>query len=208
MDAKEMARRSNLLKFEATMLFTQIKAQIASERWHFFRLARREHYAVRIEQQMSPYRASLQFTYVFAGISITAFLEREAHVGNVGDDLWILSLSGIEGKAQAAELVRHLQPLRASGFGIPNGDDNLERQMNFSLGLYGECLMHVDVHFPLSRPPFECCCQVIDHLEQLNASLMPSLHDVIEAERKAEEAESDDDLTDEYIIYGDWQTWK
>lgn len=193
---KALAIRSNLMKFEATALFAGVRAEIESDRWSFFSEAREQGYAYNVGQSISPYRASINFTYVFHNITTVVYLEREAHVGNVGENMWTLSFASIEGKAQAITIADNLQELKDKGYYIPNGNENLERQMNFSLGLYGACLMHVDVKFPIDRPALQCFCEVMDCIEARNARLdMSAITD-------------DDDGTDDLVIMGDWQTWK
>lgn len=207
MTSDEIAKRSNLLKFEAQMLFTQVKAQISTDRWVFFAEARRQAFPCRVEQSISNYRATLHFSYVFRDIPFDAYLEREALVGHMGENQWTLSFPGIEGKSHAQLLRDSLSPLRAQGFDIPNGEEYLDRQMNFSLGLYGDCLMRVDVKFPTNRPAFASFCSVMDHLEQINAQQALHLQEVREAisRRQAKLADLDDE---EMLIMGDWQTWK
>lgn len=193
---KALAIRSNLMKFEATALFAGVRAEIESDRWPFFSEAREQGYAYNVGQSISPYRASINFTYVFHNITTVVYLEREAHVGNIGENMWTLSFASIEGKAQAITIADNLQELKEKGYYIPNGNENLERQMNFSLGLYGACLMHVDVKFPIDRPALQCFCEVMDCIEARNARLdMSAIND-------------DDDDTDDLVIMGDWQTWK
>lgn len=201
MEDKELARRSNLLKFEATLLFTQIKNQLESSRWFFFAEARRQAFPLQFTHSISPYRASMHFRYVHSGLLYDAYLEREAHVGQIGEDLWTLSFPGIEGKTQASLLREHLAALRSEGFDIPNGEEYLDRQMNFSLGLYAACLMRVDVRFPIHQPAFPCFCQILDHLEQFESRTSCDYHAL---ERSSQ---TDDDETPD-ILFGDWQTWK
>lgn len=192
---KSLAIRSNLMKFEATALFAGVRAEIESDRWSFFSEARKQGFAYNIGQSISPYRASINFTYVFRNITTVVYLEREAHVGNIGEDLWTLSFASIEGKAQAIIIADNLQSLKDKGYYIPNGNENLERQMNFSLGLYGSCLMHVDVKFPIDKPALQCFCEVMDCIESLNTKL--DLQSI-----------EDDEDGDDLVIMGDWQTWK
>ena len=183
------------MKLEATALFAGVSAEIESEHWAYFRDARKQGFAYNMRQNISPYRASLNFTYVFHNISMIVYLEREANVGKIGEDMWMLSFSGIAGKAQSIMVADALQDLKDKGYYIPNGNENLERQMNFSLGLYGDCLMHVDVRFPIDRPALQCFVEVMDCIESQNTKLDPqSLHD--------------DDEDDQLVIMGDWQTWK
>lgn len=203
----EIAKRSNLLKFEAQMLFTQVKAQFSTDRWVFFAEARRQAFPCRVEQSISPYRATLHFSYVFQDIPFDAYLEREALVGRMGEHQWTLSFPGIEGKTHAQLLRDSLSPLRSQGFDIPNGEEYLDRQMNFSLGLYGDCLMRVDVKFPTGRPAFASFCAMMDQIEALNTRHPLHLAEVSQllARRQAELAAMEDDDT---LIMGDWQTWK
>ena len=197
---KDNAKRSNLLKFEATILFTQIKNQLDSSRWFFFDEARRQGFSIQLSQSISPYRAYFHFRYVHGGILYDAYLEREAHVGEIGEDLWTLSFPGIEGKTQASLLREHLHPLRSEGYDIPNGEEYLDRQMNFSLGLFASCLMRVDVRFPITTAPFPAFCRVMDLLESYP-------HTTIQyATLEAPPQEDDDDAPD--LMLGDWQTWK
>lgn len=203
MNEKESAKRSNLLKFEATMLFTQIKNQLESSRWFFFVEARKQAFSLQLSQSISPYRASLHFRYVHANHLYDAYLEREAHVGHIGEDLWTLSFPGIEGKTAASLLREHLAPLRQEGFDIPNGEEYLDRQMNFSLGLFAACLMRVDVQFPLSAQPFPSFCRILDHLE----SLQPAQLDLKAIENQVKAQAIDDDEGSDMML-GDWQTWK
>ena len=192
---KEQAIRSKLMKLEATALFAGVSAEIESEHWAYFRDARKQGFAYNMRQNISPYRASLNFTYVFHNISMIVYLEREANVGKIGEDMWMLSFSGIAGKAQSIMVADALQDLKDKGYYIPNGNENLERQMNFSLGLYGDCLMHVDVRFPIDRPALQCFVEVMDCIESQNTKLDP-------------QSLNDDDEDDQLVIMGDWQTWK
>lgn len=190
------------MKFEATALFAGVRAEIDSDRWNFFSEARKQGFAYNVGQSVSPYRASINFTYVFQNITTVVYLEREAHVGNVGEDLWTLSFACIEGKTQASVIADNLVGLKEKGYYIPNGNENLERQMNFSLGLYGACIMHVDVKFPIDRPPLQCFCEVMDYIEAQNNNV-----DFKAVQEEMNNANSSDD-EDDLVIMGDWQTWK
>lgn len=190
------------MKFEATALFAGVRAEIDSDRWNFFSEARKQGFAYNVGQSVSPYRASINFTYVFQNITTVVYLEREAHVGNVGEDLWTLSFASIEGKTQASVIADNLVGLKEKGYYIPNGNENLERQMNFSLGLYGACIMHVDVKFPIDRPPLQCFCEVMDYIEAQNNNV-----DFKAVQEEINNANSSDD-EDDLVIMGDWQTWK
>lgn len=209
MDQKELAKRSNLMKLEAMALFAGVKANAASDRWWYFREMRRVGRPVRLDQSLSAYRASLFWNYLFLGIDCQVYLEREAHVGRQGEDLWILSFSSIEGKQHAQIIEEHLKPLQEKGFYIPNGNENLDRQMNFSLGLYGDCLMRVDVHFPSNRPPLPCLLEVLDLMEDYNMSQSESIEKILnDLDNKRASALAQDEEEDPDIIMGDWQTWK
>ncbi len=197
----EMRKRANLLKLEANILFTQIKNQLETSRWFFFGEARRQGFSIQLSQSISPYRASLHFRFVHCGVLFDAYLEREAHVGAIGDDLWTLSFPGIEGKSQALLLREHLASLREQGFDIPNGEEYLDRQMNFSLGLYAACLMRVDVRFPIRQPAYPSFCQILDHLETAETRIACNYHQLEQLSQS-----DDDDAPD--ILFGDWQTWK
>lgn len=201
---KENAKRSNLLKFEATMLFTQIKNQLESSRWFFFEEARRQAFTIQYSRSISPYRASMHFRYAHCGVLYDAYLEREAHVGRTDECMWTLSFPGIEGKTNAQRLRDHLQTLRTEGFDIPNGEEYLDRQMNFSLGLYGACLMHVEVRFPPSGNAFACFCRIMDELQGHDDTFPADLN----AMSKGQADEDADEANDELLIMGDWQTWK
>ncbi len=183
------------------MLFTQIKNQLDSSRWFFFHEARQQGFSIQLNQSISSYRASLHFRFVHGGILYDAYLEREAHVGKIGENLWTLSFPGIEGKTQASLLRDHLAPLRAEGYDIPNGEEYLDRQMNFSLGLYAACLMRVDAHFPIDSKPFDAFCKIMDHLEQYESHQATDYH-ALERESMTDEEETPELMT------GDWQTWK
>lgn len=209
MDQKEQAKRSSLMKLEAMALFAAVRAQAATPRWWYFAEMRRVGRPVRLDQSISPYRASLYWNYLFLGIDCQVYLEREAHIGQLGEDRWILSFSSIEGKAHAQLLQERLKPLQDSGFYIPNGNENLDRQMNFSLGLYGACLMRVDVHFPIDRPPLPSLMQVMDLLENDNRNNSSTIEEIlaqIDEQRASALAQDEDEDPD--IMMGDWQTWK
>ncbi|MBQ0056556.1 MAG: hypothetical protein KBT20_02765 [Bacteroidales bacterium] len=194
---------SNLLKFEATMLFTQVKHRLSNTTaWPYFEASRRDCYSLQLTQSISPYRASLHFRYVHSQVIFDVYLEREAYVGEIGQNMWSLSFPGIEGKAHALMLRNILQPLISQGYDVPNGEDYLDRQMQFSLGLYAACLNRVDIHFPTMQSPFECFCQVFDLLEASNLPLSDiCLPPVVSSD-------DDDDYSDTDMMLGDWQTWK
>lgn len=210
MDEKEQAKRTNLMKLEAMGLFAGIRAQASSDRWWYFGEMRRMGRAVRMEQSLSAYRASLYWDYLFCGVECQVFLEREAHMGKLGENMWSISFSGIEGKVNALAIHDRLKSLQAEGFYIPNGNENLERQMNFSLGLYGACLMHVDVRFPSHLPPLPCALRVMDVVDEANRMNADGhLAEIIEEmEKKKASIATESDEEDPDIMMGDWQTWK
>ena len=195
------------MKMEAMSLFAQIRSQANSDRWWYFREMRQLGRPVRLDQSISPYRASLYWDYVFRGIECQIYLEREAHVGQLGEDMWTLSINGIEGKVKALTLHDYLKSLQSEGYYIPNGNENLERQMNFSLGLYGACLMHVDVKFPIDQPPIPCALRVLDLLEKANSEGEP-LGEVLKRIESERLENATDEEEDPDIMMGDWQTWK
>lgn len=206
---KDQAKQSSLMKLEAMALFAGVRAHTSTDRWWYFAEMRRVGRPVRLDQSLSPYRASLYWNYLFLGIDCQVYLEREALIGRPGEDMWKLSFSGIEGKVHALTLQDHLKPLQQEGFYIPNGNENLERQMNFSLGLYGACLMHVDVHFPTNQPPLPCVLRVLDLLEADNRSQSLPIEQLLQAldERRASLLAQDEE-EDPDVMMGDWQTWK
>lgn len=210
MTEKEQAIRTRLMKMEAMSLFAQLRAYAGSDRWWYFEEMRKIGKPVRLDQSISLYRASLHWDYLMGGIECQVFLEREAHVGNIGEDLWSLSISGIEGKVNALTIQDQMRCLQTEGFYIPNGNENLERQMNFSLGLYGACLMHVDVKFPAQMPPLECALKALDTMDQANRVMsgndLKQLWATVEQQKNANQANDEEEDPD--IIMGDWQTWK
>ena len=205
---KDFAKQSAVMKLEAMALFAAIKAQAQTQRWWFFSQMRNCGRAVRFEQSVSSYRASLHFDYIFCGIDCQIYIEREVHSSLTSASAWTLSFSGIEGKDHALTIQNALKPLQDEGYDIPNGNENLERQMNFSLGLYGSCLMHVDVKFPPHQSPQLAALRVLDLIDSVNRTGTPSLDDVLRNLDllRAASINSDDDNPD--IIMGDWQTWK
>jgi len=206
---KEQAKRSSLMKLEAMALFASVRAYAATDRWWYMAEMRRVGRPVRIDQSISSYRASLYWDFLFLGIDCQVYLEREAHLGKLGEDMWKLSFSSIEGKIHALTIQDHLKPLQQEGFYIPNGNENLERQMNFSLGLYGACLMHVDVHFPINQPPLPCLLKVLDLLEKDNRESGQSIEQMLAKwDEKRATLQAQDEEDDPDIIMGDWQTWK
>ena len=109
---KQLAIKSKLMKFEAVALFAGVRAKIESERWQYFREARKQDFPYSLAQNISAYRASLNFTYVYQDISTIVYLEREAHIGKPGENLWTLSFSCIEGKTQALVIANALSELK------------------------------------------------------------------------------------------------
>mgnify|MGYP003309827821 CR=1 FL=1 len=74
---KQLAIKSKLMKFEAVALFAGVRAEIESERWQYFREARKQDFPYSLAQNISAYRASLNFTYVYQDISTIVYLERD-----------------------------------------------------------------------------------------------------------------------------------
>lgn len=210
MTEKEQAIRTRLMKLEAMSLFASIRAYARTDRWWYFDQMKKMGRNVRLVQSLSAYRASLHCDYLFRNIECQLFIEREALVGNIGENHWSLSVSGIEGKVKALTIQEELKCLQQDGFYIPNGNENLERQMNFSLGLYGACLMHVDVKFPAHQSPLESSLKVLDMLDQANRDgselSLEQRWNIIEEQRRYIQADEEDEGAD--IIMGDWQTWK
>lgn len=209
MSILEQAKRTALMKLEASALFANVKAQASGSRWWYFEQMRILGHEVRIEQRISAYRASLSFDYQFCGIECMIFLEKESTIGRLGENTWMVSISGIEGKVKALTIADALKPLQAEGYYLPNGNENLERQMNFSLGLYGACMMHVDIHFPSDKAPLPCFVRFMDLMDAINRERTDSLEQNIkEAEMRQQESVDDSDPFEDDVMMGDWQTWK
>lgn len=80
--------------------------------------------------------------------------------------------------------------------------------MNFSLGLYGACLMHVDVKFPMDQPPVPCALHVLDLLEKANSEYEKPLEEILTDLENERKENASDEEEDPDIMMGDWQTWK
>lgn len=208
MDQKEQAKKSNLMKLEAMALFTSFRAQASSNRWWYFSEMKRIGHPIKLEQNISQFRACLYWDYIFAGIDCQVYLESDARSSLSGVNCWQLSFSGIEGKDHALIIEEHLKSFRSKGYYIPNGNENLERQMNFSLGLYGSCLMHVDIHFPSDQKPLPCLLEILDWLETINQRETPDLSQALKTIETKRVSLLTNEEEDPDIIMGDWQTWK
>lgn len=166
--------QSKLLRMEATALFAQIEQAIGP-----------------CQHSISDYRAYLYAPRQIGNIPVDMYIEREAHIGQVGENWWVMNLE-IEGKERETELLRLLEPLRTEGYYVGTGSENLDRQMRFSLGLYGAAQMRLYVSPALSMPVF-------DSLLRLVAMTQPA---------SVTDAEDDDYGFDDGVLFGDWQTWK
>lgn len=167
--------QSKLLRMEATALFAQIEQAIGP-----------------CTHSISDYRAYLYAPRQIEGVPVDMYIEREAHIGKVGENWWVMNLE-IEGKERETELLRRLEPLRQEGYYVGVGSENLDRQMRFSLGLYGAAQMRLYISPALTMPAFASMLRLVALTEP------PS----------SQEQESDDDYAfDDGLILGDWQTWK
>lgn len=190
---------SKLLRMEATALFARIGQAAAGDRWWFFAEARRVHYPSRIDQSISAYRAWMRLDYSLSGVPIEIYLERDAETLRTSG--WNYSIY-VEGKGRETQVLDMLKPLSDAGYRISNGNENLERQMNFSLGLYGACLQHIVITPPSDgRIALEAAMAFMDALDAINRSLG--------CELVVPDTQDDDDYGfDSDVIFGDWQTWK
>lgn len=166
--------QSKLLRMEATALFAQIEQAIGS-----------------CTHSISDYRAYLYAPRQISGIPVDMYIEREAHIGKAGENWWVMNLE-IEGKERETELLRALEPLRAEGYYVGTGSENLDRQMRFSLGLYGAAQMRLYISPALTMPVFASVLRLV------NLTEVPTT------------AGSDDEDYgfDDGVLFGDWQTWK
>lgn len=167
--------QSKLLRMEATALFAQIEQQIGP-----------------CTHSISDYRAYLYAPRLIADIPVDMYIEREAHIGQVGENWWVMNLE-IEGKERETELLRWLEPLRQEGFYVGTGSENLDRQMRFSLGLYGAAQMRLYVSPDLHMPVFQSVLRLIS---------------LTQAPSGTPSAPDDDYGFDDGVVFGDWQTWK
>lgn len=175
---KQEQIQSKLLRMEATALFAQIDAMLGTVTIH----------------SISDYRAYLYRPMNYRGISVDLYLEREAHVGKAGDNLWSLNIE-VEGKERQCRVLALLEPLRTEGYDISEGSENLDRQMKFSMGLYGACQQRIFVKPRVTMPVFESVMRLMHYMEEGRTADLPD-----------DETNDDTDFPD--VIFGDWQTWK
>lgn len=167
--------QSKLLRMEATALFAQVEQTIGP-----------------CTHSISDYRAYLYAPRQIGGIVVDMYIEREAHIGRVGENWWVMNLE-IEGKERETELLRLLEPLRAEGYDVGSGSENLDRQMRFSLGLYGAAQMRLYISPGLTMPVFASMLRLIAMTEPCATQ---------------DSSEEDDYAFDDGVLFGDWQTWK
>lgn len=183
MTERELQIQSKLMRLEATALFAKITMQLES-------ISR----ARNINKGISAYSAWLRLDYSLAGIPLEIYIERELH------SAWKYTLH-VEGKEREHYLMELLQPLREAGFEVSDGNENLTRQINFSLGLYGACQMHILIRPSDAMPVMEAPATLLRIMEQINTDTTPVVTD-------PELADDDTYGFDDGVIFGDWQTWK
>lgn len=166
--------QSKLLRMEATALFSQIEQAIGA-----------------CTHSISDYRAYLYAPRQIEDIPVDMYVEREAHIGKPGENWWVMNLE-IEGKERETELLRLLEPLRQEGYYVGTGSENLDRQMRFSLGLYGAAQMRLYISPALTMPVFQSMLRLVSMTEPLST----------------QQADEDDYAFDDGVLFGDWQTWK
>lgn len=166
--------QSKLLRLEATALFAQIEQAIGP-----------------CTHSISDYRAYLYAPRQIRGIAVDMYIEREAHIGLASENRWTMNLE-IEGKERETELLRLLEPLHAEGYSVGSGSENLDRQMRFSLGLYGAAQMRLSISPALTMPVFPSILRLVSLTD---AIISTDPHD-------------DDYGFDDDVLFGDWQTWK
>jgi len=200
MTEKERQIQSKLLRMEAQAVFSCMEESIRGDRWWFFREARRVGYPYRVDKSMSDYRSWMRMDYWICGIPVDIYLEREIHQERVGKNQWTCSIY-VEGKGRETELQNHLQPLKELGYEVGSGNENLERQMNFSLGLYGACQMHVIIYPRADSSAIGSMMTLFDFLDEKNRNVGMPL-------RSREQDDANEYDFDDNVIFGDWQTWK
>lgn len=167
--------QSKLLRMEATALFAQIEQAIGP-----------------CTHSISDYRAYLYAPRQIGDIAVDMYIEREAHIGKIGENWWVMNLE-IEGKERETALLHLLEPLRAEGYDVGAGSENLDRQMRFSLGLYGAAQMRLYISPSLTMPVFSSILRLVSMTEPPVGT----------------EAEQDEEYAfDDGVLFGDWQTWK
>lgn len=167
--------QTKLMRMEATALFAQIETEVGP-----------------CLKSISDYRAYLYLPRQIAGIAVDVYIEREAHIGRVGENWWVMNIE-LEGKEAEVAVLRALESLRTEGYDVGTGSENLDRQMKFSLGLYGAAQMRLFVSPSLAMPVFDSMLRLIRFTQP----------------RSADEADTEDDYGfDDGVVFGDWQTWK
>lgn len=184
---------------EATALFARLTTAAQADTWAFFTEARGMNYPQRIDQSISAYRAWLRMDYCLAGIPFEIYMENGVSERDTRIPAWSYSLA-VEGKEHEVELMQYLQGLTDLGFDISAGNENLERQMNFSLGLYGACLMHILVRPPQSMSAVEAAWSFMTYMDDQYKKHPVAL--------PVADSQDDDYGFDDGVIFGDWQTWK
>lgn len=167
--------QSKLLRMEATALFARIEERMGQTCVH----------------SISDYRAYVYLPMTLSGIPVELYLEREAHIGSVGENRWNYHFE-VEGRQHKTDLLAVLDGLRSRGYELTSGSENLDRQMRFSMGLYGACQMSLTV-----RPDI--------HSEAIGAAL-GLLDFLLPLRTETTVTNEEDDFPD--LIFGDWQTWK
>lgn len=168
--------QSKLLRMEATALFARVEERLGQTCVH----------------SISDYRAYVYLPMTLSGIPIELYIEREAHVGSVGENRWLYHFE-VEGHQHKTDLIALLEPLRRMGYELTSGSENLDRQMRFSMGLYGACQMRLTIRPEVASEPIRMVLQMLDFLLPLKT------------ENSVQESPEDDFPE---VIFGDWQTWK
>lgn len=184
---------------ESTALFARLTSAIDDGLWAFFVDARAVGYPHRVDKSVSHYRAWLRMDYCLAGIPFEIYMENGVSERDTRIPAWSYSLA-VEGKEHEVELMQYLQGLTDLGFEISAGNENLERQMNFSLGLYGACQMHILVRPPQSMSAVEAAWSFMSYLDEQYKKHPETL--------PIADSQDDDYGFDDGVIFGDWQTWK
>lgn len=179
--------QSKLLRMEATALFAQIEQLVGP-----------------CTRSISDYRAYLYMPREIAGIPVDVYFEREAHIAPAAvpgapaldsrpRNLWVMNIE-IEGRGNESHLLPVLETLKAEGYDVGMGSENLDRQMKFSLGLYGAAQMRLFVRPASDMPVFDSILRLV------------RFTDPVSADRAA--SPDDDYGFDDGVLFGDWQTWK
>ncbi len=183
---------SKLLRMEANALFATVQVHTNCDQWWFFAEARAAHLPIPMDKHISDYRAWMSIDYQLCSIPVSLYLERELHQS------WTFTIH-VEGKANEKLILEWLTDLTKEGFDIGDGNENLTRQMNFSLGLYGACLMHIVLYPPQDKSVMDSTMALLNYLDSINRA----------HPQKISIATEDDDYGfDDNVLFGDWQTWK